>query len=263
MRRLLLLLLALPCTPALRYLVLRHGQTDHNRDGIIQGSSDASVLTDAGIAQARAAGAALAGLSDLSIARTYVSPLRRAKQTLELLRLSCALPAPTTLAALREIDLHSWEGRRKSELQRESPAAYAAWRSDPLAMEVDGHRPIVDLWSRARCDVWPAVRSGGGGGGPSDAALLVCHGSLGQALLCTALGLGEAAWRTHELPNCGLVEIDWPEEAPYISLHLPMTPYLCLSPNPPHLSIRRRRVPRAGGGACPRRANGSTSRVSK
>ena len=86
MRRLLLLLLALPCTPALRYLVLRHGQTDHNRDGIIQGSSDASVLTDAGIAQARAAGAALAGLSDLSIARTYVSPLRRAKQPLELLR---------------------------------------------------------------------------------------------------------------------------------------------------------------------------------
>ena len=263
MRRLLLLLLALPCTPALRYLVLRHGQTDHNRDGIIQGSSDASVLTDAGIAQARAAGAALAGLSDLSIARTYVSPLRRAKQTLELLRLSCALPAPTTLAALREIDLHSWEGRRKSELQRESPAAYAAWRSDPLAMEVDGHRPIVDLWSRARRDVWPAVRSGGGGGGPSDAALLVCHGSLGQALLCTALGLGEAAWRTHELPNCGLVEIDWPEEAPYISLHLPMPPYLCLSPNPPHLSIRRRRVPRAGGGACPRRANGSTSRMAR
>ena len=157
------------------------------------------------------ASTALAGLSDLSIARTYVSPLRRAKQTLELLRLSCVLPAPTTLAALREIDLHSWEGRLKSELQRESPAAYAAWRSDPLAMEVDGHRPIVELWSRARRDVWPAVRSGGGGGGPSDAALLVCHGSLGQALLCTALGLGEAAWRTHELPNCGLVEIDWPD----------------------------------------------------
>ena len=261
---LLLLLLALPCTPALRYLVLRHGQTDHNRDGIIQGSSDASVLTDAGIAQARAAGAALAGLSDLSIARTYVSPLRRAKQTFELLRLSCALPAPTTLAALREIDLHSWEGRLKSELQRESPAAYAAWRSDPLAMEVDGHRPIVELWSRARRDVWPAVRSGGGGGGPSDAALLVCHGSLGQALLCTALGLGEAAWRTHELPNCGLVEIDWPEEARYISIYFPIslpvpTVYLCLSPNPPHLS--RRRVPRAGGGACRRRANGSTSRM--
>ena len=44
--RLLLLLLALPCTPALRYLVLRHGQTDHNRDGIIQGSSDVSYTSE-------------------------------------------------------------------------------------------------------------------------------------------------------------------------------------------------------------------------
>ena len=68
--------------------------------------------------------------------------------------------------------------------------------------------------------------SGGGGGGgggksltsdTSGATLLVCHGSLGQALLCTALGLGESAWRTHEFPNCGLVEIEWPEEAPRAS----------------------------------------------
>ena len=58
--RLLLLLLALPCTPALRYLVLRHGQTDHNRDGIIQGSSDVSRLSDRGRTQAREVGAALA-----------------------------------------------------------------------------------------------------------------------------------------------------------------------------------------------------------
>lgn len=210
------LLLLLPCMPALRYLVLRHGQTNHNRDGIIQGSSDVSVLTDTGIAQAQAAGAALAQLSDLAITRTYLSPLRRAQQTFELLRVSCALPAPTTFDALREIDLHSWEGRKKAELERESPAAYAAWLAAPLAMEVDGRRPIVDLWSRAR-GVWPAVRSGGGGTSGRGATLLVCHGSLGQALLCTALGLGEAAWRTHEFPNCGLVEIEWPEEAPRAS----------------------------------------------
>ena len=58
-------------------------------------------------------------------------------------------------------------------------------------MQVDGRRPLVELWSRARGDVWPAVRlvggggtsgtSGGGGGksGTSDtsgATLLVCHG---------------------------------------------------------------------------------------
>ena len=205
---LLRLLLVLPCTTAMRYLILRHGQTDHNRDGIIQGSSDVSVLTDQGVAQAQAAGTALAQLTDLTIARTFLSPLTRAQQTFELLRDGCALPAPTTLDDLREIDLHSWEGREKAQLQIECPAAYAAWKSDPTAMEVDGRRPLVDLWARARGRVWPAVRCGGGG--TRGATLLVCHGSLGQALLCTALGLGEAAWQAHEIPNCGLVEIDWP-----------------------------------------------------
>ena len=74
MSSLLLLLAALPCTSALRYLVLRHGQTNHNRDGIIQGSSDVSVLTDAGVAQAQDAGAAIAQLTDLTSPNPSPSP---------------------------------------------------------------------------------------------------------------------------------------------------------------------------------------------
>jgi len=46
------------------------------------------------------------------------------------------------------------------------------------------------------------------------ATLVVCHGSLGQALLCTALGLDATAWRRHPFPNCGMAEIDWPADAP-------------------------------------------------
>ena len=150
--------------------------------------------------------AALAKLDD-PIARTLLSPLMRAKQTHELLLESRELPAPTVLDDLREIDLHSWEGRTKAELKSEQPDAYWAWQRDPLAMVVDGHRPIVDLWARARTSVWPKVREAADDAG---ATLLVCHGSLGQALLCTALGLDETAWRRHEFPNCGMVEIEWP-----------------------------------------------------
>ena len=29
-----------------------------------------------------------------------------------------------------------------------------------------------------------------------------------------AIGLDETAWRRHEFPNCGMCEIDWPENAP-------------------------------------------------
>lgn len=66
----------------------------------------------------------------------------------------------TTLHGLREIDLHSWEGRSKAELKVEQPEAYAAWEGNRPAgdLVVDGKRPIVDLWRRAQNIVWPSVR---------------------------------------------------------------------------------------------------------
>ena len=141
--RLSLVLLLLPsCASAIRFLVLRHGQTDHNRDGIIQGSSDVSRLSDRGRTQAREVGAALARMGDVRVARTFLSPLARAQQTHEILLLDRPdLPTPTTLDGLREIDLGSWEGRAKAELRAEQPDVYAAWQRDPLAMVVDGRRP--------------------------------------------------------------------------------------------------------------------------
>jgi len=154
----LVLLLLPPCASAVRFLVLRHGQTDHNRDGIIQGSSDVSRLSDRGRTQAREVGAALARLGDVRVARTFLSPLARAQQTHEILLLDRPdLPTPTTLDGLREIDLSSWEGRAKAELRAEQPDVYAAWQCDPLAMVVDGRKPIVELWERARSAAWLAM----------------------------------------------------------------------------------------------------------
>mmetsp|Transcript_1842 Transcript_1842/g.6061 ORF Transcript_1842/g.6061 Transcript_1842/m.6061 type:complete len:260 (+) Transcript_1842:52-831(+) len=213
----LVLLLLPPCASAVRFLVLRHGQTDHNRDGIIQGSSDVSRLSDRGRTQAREVGAALARLGDVRVARTFLSPLARAQQTHEILLLDRPdLPTPTTLDGLREIDLSSWEGRAKAELRAEQPDVYAAWQCDPLAMVVDGRKPIVELWERARSAAWPTLRAADTAAAEDDegATLVVCHGSLGQALLCTALGLDATAWRRHPFPNCGMAEIDWPADAP-------------------------------------------------
>jgi len=149
----LLKLSLLATATACRYLIVRHGETDHNAQGIIQGSSDVSRLTAKGQEQARLAGTALAAEADLTvISRVYVSSLSRARQTLEALADSSGLPLPdaTVLSELREIDLGSWEGRQKKELQQTSPSAYAAWKHDAKAFAVDDTRPVVDLWARAR-----------------------------------------------------------------------------------------------------------------
>ena len=39
--------------------------------------------------------------------------------------------------------------------------------------------------------------------------LIVAHGSLGQALLGTAMGWNAEYFRKYEFPNCGMVEIEW------------------------------------------------------
>ena len=201
------------CVGSLRFYILRHGETNHNAAGIIQGSSDVSVLSLTGEAQARAVGVALSRLDGVDrIERVLCSPLKRARETLALVRESVPLPAEVTVDRLREIDLHSWEGRKKAELKAAHPVAYAAWQSDPLAFEVDGRRPICDLWSRAK-DAWDDDIGTDGGTG---ATLLVCHSACGQALLSTACAadVDPRHFRKVEFPNCGLVELDWPADAP-------------------------------------------------
>jgi broad specificity phosphatase PhoE len=212
-------LLLASCVHASRFVIMRHGETNHNSLGIIQGSSDVSRLTEQGLEQARSAGVALAGLADISINRVFVSPLTRAQQTLD----ACAgtyssfffssRPPATVVPELREIDLGSWEGQDKKILKANCPDAYAAWQRAPLAFEIDGGTlPIVDLWARAAV-AWEKMHEEADGDEDS-AVLVVTHNALGQALLCTALELDETHFRKHEFANCAALEIDWPRDRP-------------------------------------------------
>ena len=60
--------------------VVRHGQTDWNRDGAVQGRYDVP-LNETGRAQAREAGVALQGIH---IDKCYCSPAARARETAEI-----------------------------------------------------------------------------------------------------------------------------------------------------------------------------------
>ena len=197
-----------------RYLLLRHGQTDANAEGRIQGTSDFSRLTPLGEAQAAEAGAALAAaLGDGRgvVRRTYVSPLTRAQQTLRAVGAawpSAEAAGPVTLDALKEIELKEWSGRLKAEVEREAPERFAAWRSNPERFELDGgFRPVDALWERA-FGVWREMRAAESAADSADGVtLVVAHNAINQALLCTACGLGAEHFRRVPWPNCGCVEL--------------------------------------------------------
>lgn len=195
--------------------MVRHGETDANAAGVIQGSADFSRLTDRGRLQAGQVGKVVAGLGPMDA--VFVSPLTRTTDTLSLMRNEAQLPQESVWFDLRELDLHEWESRDKDDLKAADAAAWEAWEDgNSFDFVVSGHRPLVDVWDRA-ASVWQRLRESehhNQATGESSATLLVCHGTLGQALLNTALGRDARYFRDIPFPNCGLVEIEWPTGSP-------------------------------------------------
>jgi probable phosphoglycerate mutase len=93
------------------YLV-RHGETDWNRQRRIQGSSDIP-LNSTGRAQAKTTGELLASRTWNGI---FASPLSRAMETARIIASEIGLEAPGTLPAVVERNYGDAEGRTASEV---------------------------------------------------------------------------------------------------------------------------------------------------
>jgi broad specificity phosphatase PhoE len=91
-------------------LLVRHGETDWNASGRLQGHTDRP-LNDYGRRQARELADRLA---EDGIAAIYASDLSRAKETAEIVGARLGLPVVID-ADLRERDWGSWEGLTPSE----------------------------------------------------------------------------------------------------------------------------------------------------
>lgn len=108
--------------------MIRHGQTDWNAEGRLQGQKDIP-LNDTGRAQASGNGAALKALLGQTAATfDFVSsPLGRARETMERLRAVMGLdPAGyRTDERLREVSFGDWEGFTLPELKERTPERLA------------------------------------------------------------------------------------------------------------------------------------------
>ena len=179
-----------------RVILLRHGQTDYNVAGRMQGHLD-SVLTDVGHEQAAAAAPVLAALGP---DRVVSSDLRRAVDTAEVVGAACGLPVKFD-ARLRETHLGQWQGHTVAEIDRSHPGAIAAWRSDPTWAPPGGEsrvavvarsRPVVDELDGEFEDA-----------DTSSTVLLVAHGGLIAGLVTGLMELPTEVWPSFGgLGNC-------------------------------------------------------------
>lgn len=125
--------------------VVRHGESEANREGRYQGRLD-SPLSPLGHRQA----AALANaLTASKVACVISSPLRRCIET--------AVPVAARLGVALECDdrvieiAHgTWEGRLSAEVEREDAARMHAWRRAPQHAQFDGGESLADVDARWR-----------------------------------------------------------------------------------------------------------------
>jgi probable phosphoglycerate mutase len=161
-------------------LILRHGETEWNRAGRLQGKLD-SPLTEEGLRQADRQAEILAAL-DLTGWSALSSPQGRALATA-----ARALPGRSVLqdARLREIGLGDWTGRLRSDLAAEHPHLF---QGEGLGWydHAPGGEGLLALESRLRAFL-------GALNGP---VVIVTHGITSRVLRCLAQGLPVEAFET-------------------------------------------------------------------
>ncbi|WP_421693490.1 histidine phosphatase family protein [Aestuariivirga sp.] len=158
---------------------VRHGETDWNVQGLIQGWTD-TPLNGKGHVQARAVATALTAIPDFSPDFAFiVSPLQRARQTMGYIAEALALE-PQQIGiepAVQELGFGVWEGKPFWELKASPvypahPEDRYSWRPVDGESYEDGHLRInqwLDTLDR------PTV--------------VVAHGAIGRCLIAEIAGL--------------------------------------------------------------------------
>ena len=138
--------------PVLYYI--RHGETDWNAQGRLQGEQDVP-LNDLGRRQSTGAGQILAdliardGRNEASL-EFVCSPLGRARQTMELVRDVLGL-APQDYAIddrLREIGYGEWEGSTLAQMQQQDPDLFARRQAEKWTVSPPGGENYVSVQAR-------------------------------------------------------------------------------------------------------------------
>ncbi len=180
-----------------RIILLRHGQTDYNVAGRMQGHLD-SVLTAVGHEQAVEAAPVLAALEP---DRIVSSDLRRAADTADVIGAACGLPVKFD-ARLRETHLGDWQGCTVAQIDHDHPGAIATWRSDPL-WAPPGGESRVDVVARARPVVDELDAEFADSAETPATVMLVAHGGLIAGLVTGLMELPLDVWPSFGgLGNC-------------------------------------------------------------
>jgi broad specificity phosphatase PhoE len=188
-----------------RLLLVRHGETEWNRQKRFQGQIDVP-LNNNGHAQARRASEFLA---KVKIDKAFSSPMLRPKDTaLEILSKHGNIKLEL-FDELKEISHGLWEGKFEHEIEAEFAGQLALWQAQPETVQMPEGENLQQVWDRVAI-IWQKIVESVPDG---ETAIVVAHDAVNKAILCLLFDLTPEKFWIFKQGNGGVSVIDYPQGA--------------------------------------------------
>lgn len=190
-------------------MLLRHGRTTANADGVLAGWTPGVELDDLGWDQARAVARRL---HEVRFGAVVTSPLERCRQTADAVaqRKRTDLPIHTDLD-FAEARYGDWTGRPLAELAREP--LWEAVQQHPSGVTFPGGESMAAVANRAVA----AIRRWNRRMGDSATYVVVSHGDVIKAILADALGMHLDLFQRLQIDPCSVSVIRYTAGRPFVA----------------------------------------------
>ncbi len=127
----------------MKIYLIRHGQTDWNLEGKIQGRYDVS-LNETGSKQAELLAM---GMDKRPVVQIFSSRQKRALETAQAVGRRQHV-AVTVIDGLEEVEFGEWEGKTWDEISREYPEEFKVWCTEPAEIVPPGGESRPQIYRR-------------------------------------------------------------------------------------------------------------------
>jgi len=197
-------------SPTTRIFLVRHGETQWNKEGIFRGRSDVP-LSPRGEGQAKAVGLYF---SEIHLDAIYTSRLKRAQDTAQ--AIAAAQPphkvSPVhTEEGLTDIHRGEWEGLTHEQAKEKYPDLYKGWFENPAVVSFPGGDNLKNVQRKA----WHAFeRISQHAEGLT--IVLVSHHVVLRVLLCSLFQVDLNCFRQFEIEPASVSLIEYPFGRPVL-----------------------------------------------
>jgi len=182
-----------------RIILIRHGETNWNKEGRFQGQIDIP-LNEKGKGQASKASKYL---EDIEFTKAFSSSMKRPYETAKIILKNNNIQIEK-IESLVEISHGLWEGKLEEEIKRTWPEMLKNWHERPESVTMPEGESIKQVSERA-ISAWNFICNSQE---ENDTTLLVAHDAVNKTLICHILGLSYSDIWMIKQGNGGITVID-------------------------------------------------------